>query len=92
VEIIKAAFRDIVIIGGFLVTSCLISKSAQLVGGPVAFVVFWATVPIAFLLLFFSHGVMLKKIRNDHVWAMAAGVPSLIVLVPAVIFAVHSNC
>lgn len=88
----KVAVQDILIILGFLLLSCGISKLDAIITGSATLYIFMITWPILLLLLFYSNAELFKWVKNTYAWSLAAGIPSILMVFGFVGYVTHNPC
>lgn len=90
--LIKVTTQDILIAIGFLLVSCGIGKLDSIIGGTASYYTFMFTWPILLLLFFYSNAELVKWVKNTYVWALAAMLPSILLVTLCIGFVVHNPC
>ena len=88
----KVVIQDILIIMVFLAVSCGLETLMRRNEWELWYWVFVGTWPILFLLMFYSNVEILSWVKNDYIWSLGAGIPTLIISVLVIMSAVHRPC
>lgn len=89
---LRVLLRDVAGIGVYWVIACAMGRLAD--AGP-AWLAMLLTVLLWLVLagvLFFSHGELLRWVRNDRTWMLANGALTLAVMLPVVLISLGSPC
>jgi len=91
--LVKVVAQNALIILIFLIVTYGIDLLGNLIGNSIAFAfaAWLVTWPVLFLAFFYSNAELCKGIKNNYLWSLSSGIPSILLTIGTVMYATHNT-